>query len=647
MTVQSTTNIIVHIAIEGQDTYGYDFLVLQDEHIFLYLDSELYEGGYQVLGTGDQDGGSIVLDDPILPDDDGRQLAIVRILEPTQELDYTTYDGFPALSHERGLDKLTMLIQQATNTLLNAIHIPTTENAFGINTTVPPVRDRAEKVLYFDIDGNVTVLAPDIDAPAVFRVDVQDGSNGHDSRTLLHVETVSGGANYPKVGFRNVNQPLGPLQLNEQGKIPRGMIDILGLTVRGPYRGDDLCDKLEDSPGDCVPPDFRNPSERFPNIVFTNGDTFIITMGEDEVSGSINLIPVIGSDTPEPVEVKQRDGIIFLEDIRHPDTDEILAYEGWYHYPKMVEVGDASFIIYDDSGNTYVLGNNVQAALDSTDNHLVDRNAWYLTERTPTREGLAHTDANAIFASGIYALPAGSSNLPDASNYTLICMNQDSDTMGQLAINLANGSTSARSRNAGAWTAWIEFAEGASAVSKNGDTMLGQLNGPGTPPALAISYVEKQYVDDTVFPVGTRMVFAQNAPPTGWSQDTSDTANNRMLRVVNIGGGGVAGTDSPILNNTVPSHTHGVTGSANSTSLIGKINSGTVGSSGCFVSATGIASVSEGVSGIADRTTSFSSFQGANINATHTHTLNGTANANAGAANWAPRYINLVIGVKL
>lgn len=61
----------------------------------------------------------------------------------------------------------------------------------------------------------------------------------------------------------------------------------------------------------------------------------------------------------------------------------------------------------------------------------------------------------------------------------------------------------------------------------------------------------------SVFPTGTRMPFAQAAAPAGWTQDVSDAANNRMLRVVNTAGGSIAGTHSPILNNVVPAHTHG------------------------------------------------------------------------------------------
>ena len=65
------------------------------------------------------------------------------------------------------------------------------------------------------------------------------------------------------------------------------------------------------------------------------------------------------------------------------------------------------------------------------------------------------------------------------------------------------------------------------------------------------------------FASGTRMPFAQASAPTGWTQDITDNANNRMLRIVNTAGNGVGGSDSPIVNSTtMVAHTHTFTGSA-------------------------------------------------------------------------------------
>ena len=62
------------------------------------------------------------------------------------------------------------------------------------------------------------------------------------------------------------------------------------------------------------------------------------------------------------------------------------------------------------------------------------------------------------------------------------------------------------------------------------------------------------------FPSGTKMVFAQAAAPTGWTQDT--TNNDKALRVVSGAGGGTGGTHAltspPSTSHTLtgPSHTH-------------------------------------------------------------------------------------------
>ena len=160
----------------------------------------------------------------------------------------------------------------------------------------------------------------------------------------------------------------------------------------------------------------------------------------------------------------------------------------------------------------------------------------------------------------------------------------------------------------------------------------------------------------TSLPAGTRMPFAQAAAPTGWTQDTSDNANNRMLRVVSTAGGGVAGTHSPILNNVVPSHTHTLTTgneSADHSHAVsdpghshqyqaayhtawlygnnggyGQYGGGTPDDTGYLANteakATGIS--------IGGRT------------ASHTHS--GTTDNGSSQTNWAPRYIDMIICAK-
>jgi hypothetical protein len=137
---------------------------------------------------------------------------------------------------------------------------------------------------------------------------------------------------------------------------------------------------------------------------------------------------------------------------------------------------------------------------------------------------------------------------------------------------------------------------------------------------------------------GTRMPFAQAAAPTGWTQDTTDNATNRMLRVVNTTGGGVAGTNSPILNNAVPSHTHVFTGSAlaaHTHTDAGHAHASAVSFNGFQVNPANAGAVG-GTSGIGY----------ANIQSASAGTPAGTNAANAGAANWVPRYIDMIICAK-
>jgi hypothetical protein len=68
---------------------------------------------YIVTGAGNQNGGSLTTTFAVPID---WHLRIERIVEPTQLTSYQEGDAFPALSHERALDKLTMLVQQALRT---------------------------------------------------------------------------------------------------------------------------------------------------------------------------------------------------------------------------------------------------------------------------------------------------------------------------------------------------------------------------------------------------------------------------------------------------------------------------------------------------------------------------------------------------
>jgi hypothetical protein len=77
---------------------------------------------YTVSG-GNNSTGSITTPSAIAA---GSTLLVTRVTKKTQLTSYTTGDRFPALTHERALDKLTMLVQEAT-----ASSLPPTATASG------------------------------------------------------------------------------------------------------------------------------------------------------------------------------------------------------------------------------------------------------------------------------------------------------------------------------------------------------------------------------------------------------------------------------------------------------------------------------------------------------------------------------------
>ena len=153
----------------------------------------------------------------------------------------------------------------------------------------------------------------------------------------------------------------------------------------------------------------------------------------------------------------------------------------------------------------------------------------------------------------------------------------------------------------------------------------------------------------TQMPSGTRVPFAQAAAPTGWTQDVTDSANNRMLRVVNSAGNGIGGSASPILNNTVPSHTHGFTtggvstnhthadsGHAHTTPLPDQYSKSIV-TNGPVTFFSGVVQGSAGYNGV-------SSVSAANIGyQSDDHTHSGSTDNGSSQTNWSPRYIDMII----
>jgi hypothetical protein len=83
---------------------------------------------------------------------------IIRNVPQTQAIDYIANDPFPAETHEEGLDRGTMTIQQMQEALDRSFKVSRTNTIASAEFT-DSATDRASKTLGFDSSGNLTTVA--------------------------------------------------------------------------------------------------------------------------------------------------------------------------------------------------------------------------------------------------------------------------------------------------------------------------------------------------------------------------------------------------------------------------------------------------------------------------------------------------------
>lgn len=134
MTVSSQVSSVSYLGDGVTTLLPVPYYFLEQTHLLVTrvnLDSStntlVLGSDYSVSGAGNQAGGSItMMTAPAV----GIQIIIDRSVPATQETDYVANDPFPAESHERALDKLTMLVQQGNNVLNRALLRPIGKNYY-------------------------------------------------------------------------------------------------------------------------------------------------------------------------------------------------------------------------------------------------------------------------------------------------------------------------------------------------------------------------------------------------------------------------------------------------------------------------------------------------------------------------------------
>ena len=166
MTVTTATARVVYNGNGSTTAFAVPFRFLENSHVAVFLrdaagaQTQWVENTqYSLAGADLAAGGTLtVLTSPTdYTPASGEKLVIVRAVPITQETDYVENDPFPAETHERALDKLTMVNQEQTERLDRTITIPETDTAAG-SFVLPGDTARANMFMGFDALGNITVL---------------------------------------------------------------------------------------------------------------------------------------------------------------------------------------------------------------------------------------------------------------------------------------------------------------------------------------------------------------------------------------------------------------------------------------------------------------------------------------------------------
>ena len=162
MTISSTTVKNSYSGNGTLDTFNYTFRIFADSDLQVIIrDASATETvktlttHYTVTGAGSASGGTIVFTAGNIPTAT-ETVVIRRALPQTQSIDYIANDPFPAESHEEGLDRSMMAIQQLQEEVNRSIKLSRTNTMNSTEFTIGDT-DRANKVFGFDSAGELVV----------------------------------------------------------------------------------------------------------------------------------------------------------------------------------------------------------------------------------------------------------------------------------------------------------------------------------------------------------------------------------------------------------------------------------------------------------------------------------------------------------
>ena len=158
MALSSSLNKKVFTASAAQTAFAFgDVLYFDQTHLEVYVDCVLktLSTHYTVSPTTNTPngtpGGTVTFLTPMVG---GEQVIILRVVPLVQSIDYQENEKFPANTHEKGLDYLTMAVQQHYEKLGRQLTLPVVETGTPTLTTLPSLANRAGKFFAWDASGN-------------------------------------------------------------------------------------------------------------------------------------------------------------------------------------------------------------------------------------------------------------------------------------------------------------------------------------------------------------------------------------------------------------------------------------------------------------------------------------------------------------
>ena len=195
MTVSTTTNRASYSGNGSTTAFAYGFKIFADADLTVIIrastgaeTTKALSTHYTVSGAGNASGGNVTFTSGNTPAS-GQTVVILRELTLTQGTDYVANDPFPAESHEDALDRLTMITQQLDEAVGRSLKVSST-NVIATSEFTTSATARANKLLSFDGDGDLTVSEGKVDTVSASASAVAAGGNPTASATY----TVASGA---------------------------------------------------------------------------------------------------------------------------------------------------------------------------------------------------------------------------------------------------------------------------------------------------------------------------------------------------------------------------------------------------------------------------------------------------------------------